>query len=151
MPEPIYGEIVNMSDKYTIDYSDRMAACVADLLLGEGSYCLKSADGSEQICPFFMFGNKIEDWWSDEKHPDLDSFITAEGIRIADALDTVLIGDREKFEWGLKCADDKEAFKCEWHDKYRTSFNDIGGRAKAYSEVLRKRDAEHSGIAKGGE
>lgn len=127
-------EISNPSDHYTMLAPSFEVAVLACLMLGHGHYGLDAGPGnaSEDSLPIFLFGG-FDEWWAghspEESLPDALTRLEAE---VAKALGTVLIGDRAEFEAsGLSWGD--------WHDRKRTSMNNIGQRARTMSEKMLER------------
>jgi hypothetical protein len=81
-------EISNLSDKATIDCSDRVAACLAVVVLSGGAYGIIDDDGNNGM-PIFLFGGHDE-WFQKEFGNTFKETLKEVGNnRIADALDTV--------------------------------------------------------------
>lgn len=105
-------ELINPSDAIYFDGDFElpvMGAAVA--LLGEGKYGLKD-DQDRLIVPMWLFGGS-EEWFAD-LGTTLDNELTNKKLEIATFLETL----RYKSE--------------------RSSMNNIGARAKAIAEALRK-------------
>jgi hypothetical protein len=141
-------EIVNPSDPYTLKTDNFGAACVACLALGGTTYCVKQIDAAPGEAPkemplFLLAQDSVDPWFHREFGMGIDAFFEANRPAVADALESVLIGsrrDREEYERALAMIDDPEKRKVwcdEWHDKRRTSMNDIGARAASYAKNLR--------------
>ena len=124
--------ISNPSDHYTIVGDFEAVAC-ATLLLGQGGYGLQPLSGDHSGLPIFLFGGF--DAWAKEQWPTegFGDVLTRRRTDIADALDTVLIGDRALFE---KSGMTWEA----WQDHHRSSLNDIGTRARKMAQHMRNGD-----------
>lgn len=136
-------EIVNPSDPYTIDGTDRLAACVATLFLGSGGYGLRDADG-ELIMPILVFGG-FEEWLRQQAITDFDAWMTEHIGAVIHALDSVQIGsaqDRRRMQavWAA-ISDPAERAKAQaaWHDERRSSMNNIGVVARDLAALLRAR------------
>lgn len=139
-------EIINPSDMYTIK-GDLKTVALATTILGRGKYGLHTQDGKEAM-PIFMFGG-AEEWFVEQFGQTLqEASDTTNDSHLANAFDTVLIGnfsDRAAYELGLELIEGeekRERWRFEWHDKRRTSMNDIGSRAYNYAKLLRKRIRE---------
>lgn len=135
-------EIINPSDKYTIK-GDLKTVALATVMLGQGVYGLHN-DKDEQVMPIFIFGGSDE-WFTEQFGQSLQEVSdTADDILLANVFDSVLIGDfadRAAYELGLELIEGeekREQWWCEWHDKRRSSMNDIGGRAHNYAKKLRE-------------
>ena len=139
-------EIINPSDKYTIEAADLKIAAVASVLLGRGQYGLEPLeDGGERV-PIFLFGGSDE-WFTKHFHADLqttlDDIMTHRADELADCFDSCLIGgldDRKDYDAAIARidADARSGFRTERHDRRRSSMNDIGGRAYAMAQALRE-------------
>lgn len=129
-------EIINPSDKYTLEAESHEIACIACVFLGRGQYSLEPQDGSDLGCPFFMFGNDPDQWWKETFGRTLSEALDGcDKAELAKCLESVLLGsyeDREVYDAAIAAIDDAEkaeAFRRKWHDK-RSSMNDIGGNAR---------------------
>lgn len=117
-------EIVNPSDKYTMEAVDLEVAAVAVSLLGDGAYPLTGLGEDEgQDVPPFLFGGHDE-WFAQKFGMNFEEtgrhVIEHRHSELADALDSVTIEGR------------------------RSSLNDIGGRAKNLSIAVRRKFDSHS-------
>lgn len=112
----LHFEIVNPSDPYTFKAPSLEIAAIVVTLLGGGMYSGKSLDTPPGVdVPFFMFGS-ADAWFQERFGCTLDESIErTDKLALADCLDTVTLGRKE-----------------------RSSMNNIGGRAKAYSKALRE-------------
>lgn len=141
--------IINPSDAYTLESNDRVAACLAALLLGHGKYALDS-NGDNFHFPLFLFSSEddIREWFRKELAVE-DCFAEIEKrlVPIAEALESVLLCDtnqRADFFEALSLIDDpkkREQWRESWHDRRRSSMNDIGRRAWRIAENLRNKAA----------
>lgn len=136
-------EITNPNDPYTIRGADKAALCVAILILGEGKYGLADEQG-ETLMPILAFGGDPINWLLENMDIlNLESYLDKNGGLLADCLDSVIIGsfeERREIEKKLttaKCEEDREQILREWHDKRRTSMNDIGDTARKVTEIFR--------------
>jgi hypothetical protein len=145
------AEIINPSDAYTIE-GEWPVICTATLLLGEGHYPLQEVGGDREM-PIFLFGGKeaADEWMQSEFGKTVAEMLDETKDRLPDALDSVLIGsasDRAIFNDAMsKIGDEakRKEFADAWHDRKRTSMNDIGARAKSLAQRIRKsRDAKKS-------
>ncbi len=140
-------QIINPSDSYTIDCPDLEIATVACCMLGGGQYGFEPLDDGAVAVPMFLFGG-VQDFC--EKHfkqafDDVRARVTTHRVAaLADALDSVLIGKdaykraQKLAEWAALPPEQMRALRAVYHDKRRTSMNDIGGRAYEMAERLRK-------------
>lgn len=136
-------EIINMSDEYTIESEEWDVACMAGLIIGKGNYGLQEIDGEREM-PMFLFGG-LEEWVEAEFGKPLEEFMTSiDKIKIATCLNSILIGDRGDYMQGLgdKTGDEASAYWEEWHDRKRSSLNDIGAYARAYATKLHEMEME---------
>jgi superfamily I DNA/RNA helicase len=137
----IYGEIINPSDPYTIEISDWQAACVAVALLSRGMYGLTALDDSDRRMPPLMLGGGKK-FFAEIGIDDLKAWLRVpeNNLRMAAALDTVVIGDRDLYDSLTegKAPEELKAFNAIWHDKIRSSLNNIGGSAEAFAAQLRE-------------
>lgn len=86
-------ELVNPSDKYTLESADPAAAVAACLYLGNGAYGLEDEFG-ETVCPLFLFGKAEEELqvWSEERF----GLTVADLLELADDLDCPGCGRNEE-------------------------------------------------------
>ncbi len=139
MTDPTYGEIINPSDAYTICVDDRKAACIAVFSLGLGQYSIQGPDGTD-VLPMFFFGG-FREWFLETFDDDADQYVEDNRGAVAAALESVCIGNRRERDLiAMHVPEEgKAAFFEDWHDKHRSSMNDIGGRAAAMAAALRKK------------
>lgn len=105
-------EISNPSDYATIDCTDKIAASIAIVIMGQGHYGIIDDEGDEGM-PIFLFGGHDE-WFKGKFGKSFEEAIETTGIsRIADALDTIQL------------------------DGKRTSMNDFTARAHRLAKELR--------------
>ncbi|MDM1021638.1 hypothetical protein QSV37_15195 [Acinetobacter sp. VNK23] len=134
-------EIINPSDKCTLEAFDHEVASVACCLIGSGQYALKGLDTDLEV-PLFLFGGHDE-WFTEKfgrtfeesidfcKNNKLDALITC--------LNSTLIGgaeSRASFNKGMDLIDDpvkKEEWRKHWLDQRRTSLNNICASAWSYA------------------
>ena len=139
-------EIVNPSDAYTMESDDKAVACAASLLLcskfGLRLIAPVGTVNEHFSMPPFIFGGWRE-WFLEQFRVDIEQFIEANLARIADALDSVLIGDakdRTDFYRALELIDDpakKQKWREEYLDRRRSSMNNIGGSAMRWAAGIR--------------
>lgn len=134
-------DIINMSDKYSIDCPDLEIAFAACAILGEGQYAFEPIGEGEAV-PMFLFGGSYA-WCQKHFHvspAEVFKCVLADRKEtFAAALDSIVVGDRDEFlrvTAGLTGPSFTEARKA-WHNKHRTSMNDIGGRAYLIAANLR--------------
>lgn len=144
-------EIINPSDPYTMRCDDVAVVAASLLFLGRGQYAAepyfplaKASAISTVDVPMFAVGIDVKQWFSDRYDiDDLDAWIRENRLRIADALDTVLIGmpeERDALDETLAemTEEQRAAFLDRRHDKMRSSLNDIGMNASIIAEKLRE-------------
>lgn len=136
-------EVINPSDKYTIETDSWDVACLACLILGKGQYALEEI-GGKYYMPFFIMGG-LEEWIEDEFDVDLMQFMKntkKKQAEIIDCLNSIVIGDRDAYTRGLESLSGEDAaqnaFKTAWRDSHRSSLNDIGTYAKNYAAKMRE-------------
>ena len=145
MSDKAIYEIVNPSDAYTLECERFDVACAACLLIGEGKYALNEIGGEGREMPFMMFDPDLK-WWKTTFNNDVADFVKTNRPAIAACLDTVMIGDagiRELYNTALELIVDevkKKEYRDRWHEKQRSSTNDIGAYAWKIAERLRENE-----------
>lgn len=126
---------------------ERNACIVAGLLLGEGAYTLSDIETGEDVLPIMLVSTPeaLDEWLREHlgiPGEGLGQYIGEHRIAVADALASVVIGRRDVYEAALARIPEAEhgRFGEEWHDKHRSSLNDIGTRAQALAENLRAKE-----------
>jgi hypothetical protein len=143
---PIF-EIINPSDPYTL-VGSKEAAIVAVTFLGGGKYGLGGEDGNEMPFLMFMSEDEVDTYFKKVLGMPLLDWVDNNRTELIECFDSVLIGgkgERQTFEKGLELIDDeskKKAWREEWHDRKRSSMNDIGGRAQDYALQMRQKMAQ---------
>ena len=144
---PVY-EIINPSDKCTLEAPGDAVAAVAVLLLGQGAFGVERCDGDTMrpILPFFRFASNaevaLEAWARDELGTPLDDNISAHKSLLAAALESVLYGsaeDRRVYHRALDLIDDptkRQQWRDEWEDSRRSSMNKICGAAWSMARAM---------------
>jgi len=134
-------EIINPSDPYTMETEDWEAACIATVLLGSGQYALHEV-GGERSMPIFIFGG-ADEWFKEQFGCTFEeSLHRVDNPRVGAVLDTVLTckaTERQDFKDAIALIDDpakREQYREKWHDRRRSSMNDIGERAWSYAKRL---------------
>ena len=153
-------EIINPSDAYTIEAASLDVAFVACVFLGRGLYSFQpidvgeDADGEPEVTkvaaeeiPLFLFGG-TEEWCKQHLNESFESVVDRvtkdKATELAACFESCLIGkatDRDTYLAGLKLIEDphnREEWRRRWHDKRRSSMNDIGGRAYLMAKRLRE-------------
>lgn len=141
-----YYELINPSDKYTLRAPDAKTAILAAVILGEGRYGLTD-ENDEEVLPIFFIGG-LDEWITDQFGCGLNSlFGDADKSALADCFDSFAIcglGDRRLWDMAVEAMDDsvkRQAWLDKWHDRKRSSMNDIGARARQWATNLRLRYA----------
>lgn len=130
-------ELINQSDYYTLECGDLEAAALACLLLGEGDYGLKPLTGEGDGMPLFTHGGH-DKWFTEHFGRTVEESLNhVPYAQLADALESVVIGDRKKYLSGLAAARDPAEFAIGWNDLKRSSLNNIGAKAKKLAAALR--------------
>lgn len=140
-------EIINPSDHYTLESDSHEAACLACCLLGHGRYALRGVD-TELECPLFIFGGHDE-WFKGTFGADFEACLERNKPAIADAMESVVIGNRTDYLEALRLIDDPDKRKewiASWNERHRSSMNNIGGRAVQYAEAIREQLAEAQAV-----
>lgn len=134
-------ELINPSDKYTFRTDDFEALAFGILMLSEGSYSVQELDvDNPRSSPILIFGGDPNEWWQETFGHKVEGFKPWHK-RVADALDTIVIGDRDDFEAALAAIPDEDAkakFTAKWNDRKRSSMNDIGHAVRSWVTKLRK-------------
>lgn len=135
--------ICNPSDDYTMVAELDVVAAAAGLLLGGGQFPIEREPDDEHVLPFMAFMPNAEEWWEKRYGQTVDDSLKEHRAAIADCLDSVLIGDRATFDLAVShmSPEQVDAFRVEWHDKHRTSMNNIGDYARALAKALREPEA----------
>lgn len=137
-------EIINPSDPYTLETENFLAAAVGIALVGGGKLGL-DCENPKQRTPI-LFG--WDAWFQEQGIADLGKYLDDHAGEIADALDSVLIGnvrERELFKEALEAIADlkkKEAFRVKMQDQKRSSMNDIGTACWKTAETLRNKSGK---------
>ena len=128
-------EIINPSDQYTLECEEFLIGAVAVALLGKGHYGIEGSP--------VLFG--WDEFFKDNKIEVLSDYVDAHLPELVACLDSVLIGsqsDRLLVKDAIsKMSDEKSKteYLTMYHDKKRSSMNDIGQRAKELADALRER------------
>ncbi|KKM88914.1 hypothetical protein LCGC14_1253980 [marine sediment metagenome] len=131
-------EIINPSDPYTMECENFVVGAVAVCLLGGGKLGLDSEDGEHSTPVLFGW----DDWFKEQGISDLPSFLKQNKPAIADALDSVRIGDTkdrlaEVAATKYMTPEDAEKYRAKIHNNRRSSMNDIGSRAWQMAKALK--------------
>jgi hypothetical protein len=140
-------ELINPSDKYTLQAHDFTTAAATCLILGEGRYGLdpqtdEDGNAEQPRCPLFLFGG-ADDFIAEHFGGDLGAWLGGHRLAVADCLDSLLLGGfgrRADYDAATKAIDDPvklAAFRESWQGK-RSSMNDIGSWAHDYAQRMRE-------------
>jgi hypothetical protein len=139
-------EIINPSDPYTLECDDFKIAAAGVFLLGRGKLGLSTEENHDLHMPPFIFATEeqVVEWFKGIGIEQIGPFLDENRTKVADALDTVLIGserNRRTFEKVLACITDpieRQKARDTYHDEKRSSLNDIGAAAWNLARSLRK-------------
>ena len=135
-------ELINPSDAYTF-YADSIEVAGVAVALLSTQFGAKPADGEGESTPI-LFG---WDKWFEERLID-SSWIDVHRLEIADALDSVLIGDAceradiEVLLEGLPM-EKRETWRAERQDRRRSSMSRIGETAYENAKRLRRKPRDN--------
>ena len=135
--------IIHQSDEITVSGDDYESLALAVMLLGEG-YGAKEIGGSRKV-PMFFFGEH-DKWMRDTFGRNVsDSFDAVDRSLIASVLKSAVVGgeiSRVGYEKVASKLDglELEQWHNEYHDRERSSMNDICHRAWALGEALSNTD-----------
>jgi hypothetical protein len=133
-------EISNPSDPITIEYDDEKVAIAAILYLGRGKLGLTDEEGRDVLPVFLLAGDDYIEQWMKEKGI-VDDFVTENKAKIADCLDTAVVGgimDRKGIIAAISKEEDYRGAIERWNDVQRTSLNDIAGAAFEMADAIRR-------------
>jgi hypothetical protein len=129
-------EIINPSDEATFEAPDERIAVLATVLLGEGRYGVRGADG-DVVMPPILFG------WPDGAKfggvglGDVNDAVDSNLIAIAEALESIaLVSLRDRRALLASGAD-----LSRWNEEKRTSLNDFAKYARNLASRLREKEA----------
>lgn len=135
--------ISNPSDPVTLKSDDHLLVALATCILGRGKYAAEEIGGERKV-PFFLFGGS-DDWFKDTFNQSFEeAFTAADQEKLADVLDTAALGSPSQREGYDKILDrldtpeERNQWRAEYHDKERTSLNNICSYAWAYAEAIRQ-------------
>lgn len=129
-------KLINPSDAYTLKTDNFAAAAFGVAIVFGGQYGLKCETNQTPV----LFG--WDQWIKD--NCEGDDYFQHNADAICDALDSILIGDEnDRIQYESKIANmtesEKEAYHSEYHDKNRSSMNDIGQRCKTLAKQIREK------------
>ena len=123
-------EIINPSDPYTMTAPDLEVAAVAVIFLGNGKYPLEGLDDAAgQGVPAFLFGGHDE--W----------FASKFGMSFQDTAEHVLWHRNEELATTLDSVTLRRT--------KASSLNDIGGRARALAQAVRRKVSSNAEVTGG--
>jgi hypothetical protein len=136
-------EIINPSDKATMVADDDRDAVAACLFLSEGLYGLEEVGTGRQVLPILRFlpdhaeGILMEIFGG--IGGNMAPYVDRNRLAIADALDSVMLGDRAAFDETMARLPEGEraAYRASVKEERRSSMNDIAGRAWKIAAKLR--------------
>ncbi len=127
-------EINNPSDFATLKADDAKVGQAACLVLGQGKYGLTRVSTGETVLPVLLFGEFPGEL-------GLRDFVNAHKTEIVACLRSVLLGhDRQTLEEAMALVTPEQAKQLltSYHDRHRTSLNDICARAWKIAEAFDK-------------
>jgi dienelactone hydrolase len=121
-------EIINPSDKCTIEADDPLVASVAILCVFNGSYSLHDKDNN-QVLPLFLFGS-ADEWLKEQGINDLNQYFKDNKDALIYTLESILYGgfeDRAFYNETVKLMDKEKIaeYRQMWNDNRRTSATNI--------------------------
>ncbi len=134
-------EVINPSDQITLSGENYEAVALAVMLMGEGKYGAREIGGDCDVPPFLFGGH--DEWMSDKFGRSVsDSLGAIDRSLIASVLESAVIGNETSRIGYEKVASkldgvELEQWRDEYHDRERSSMNDICGRAWAMAKNLR--------------
>jgi len=140
-------KIINPSDPYTMEAESKEVAAAAIMLIGRGQLGVESEDG-EDVLSLLAFAPSIDvnAWFTSTYGRSFSSILDGAPQQVAAALESVVIAsfnERKAYADALELIDDtkkKLEFRDRWHDRMRSSMNDIGACAWSVAKRLRERD-----------
>ena len=132
-------EIINPSDKITLEADALDVARAACLALGKGHYGLTEAAGP-RVLPIFLLGGY--DDWARENNFDLGAVLAENGPEVAAALESCAVISAGQRAALVAATNGDPAALGRWNEQRRSSMNDICGCAKQLAAALRARASE---------
>lgn len=132
-------EVVNPSDLVTFEADDELTAHLAVLLVGNGAYGTRTAEG-KVVGGIYLFGFDAAAWLAEfaPDHASLDALILARSEAIERAFRTFAVASFSDRKAAPEVFADPERL-ARWNRAKRTSMNEIVARALQYAEALRVR------------
>ncbi|ANP79293.1 hypothetical protein A134_23045 [Vibrio crassostreae 9CS106] len=150
MSNSFIWDVINPSDPVTIKGNDHLTVAVAVCLLGKGHYGAEAIPRGESSLsvPLFLFGN-IDDWFVDNFDKTFEECLeSADMVEVSKVLDSAAIGNcsirigYDKIMARLVSKEERDSWREEFHDKERSSTNNICGRAWSLAELLRTKEEQ---------
>ena len=138
-------DLSNPSDPITFYGEDLEIVALAVVMVGDGQYGADTIPESEKCVPIFLFGGCREWWLKNFNKEPQESLEKADKCAIAEILDSFLVGsnsNRAGYELvisKLNNDEDKLKWRDEYHDKTRSSMNDICSHAWKTAAKLREK------------
>lgn len=134
-------EIINPSDKYTIECNDMALLTASIFALGEGKYGTASNDTDFEV-PITIFGQNGVEFFREKFGIEFGDYVLENKRKIGECLGTIVLGsydDRAVYLSSLekiKDENEKRDFIAKWYNEHQTSENQIGQRALQISQIL---------------
>ena len=128
-------ELVNPSDFCTLE-GPRVSCGIAALLLGTGQCPLVSTSTGDTVVPLLRLWAEDEQvaWIEDFCGGPINQYIREHASDVADALRSLVYGDRHGWEVAVAVRTDREAFRLAWNEQRRSSLNNMSERSHAIAE-----------------
>lgn len=141
-------EIINPSDKVTIEADSATVAGVAGIYLGQGQIGLENEQG-ETTLPIMAFSGEeaLNGWLKQVGIEDLKSWVIEHKDEVAVCLESVVYGsfaERREFLATVEGKDEVEYMKAlyDWNDKQRSSLNDYHKACFSLAKAVRELESE---------
>jgi hypothetical protein len=137
-----YYTLINPSDGYTLKAEEDKIAIVAAALVGNGAYALDDELGNDVLPIFFRGG--VDEYIANRFGETTSRIINDNLLAVADCLESFAIcgiKQRKLYDAALDLMSEEARAQWRelWHDRNRTSLNNIGSRAWAYAQKARDR------------
>lgn len=147
MNRPGCWDLINPSDAITFLADDHAVALVLVVLLGRGKYGAKEMCEAGREVPLMLFGPPT-DWIlttfaGRDIEQVIDDVIDARKTPLAEAAESMLVGDRAQYETAMSelPEHEREEFTRLWNENHTTSLNNIVKAAGAIALALRQKGA----------
>ena len=141
---PMLFEIINPSDKMTMEADDTTVAGVAALYLGEGKIGLENEQG-ETVFPLLFLGGQdaLDEWKSQVGIDDLSVWTFEHKDEIACCLESIVYGGFGDRRAVMELVEGKEHHEilqamAKWNDRQRSSINDFSSYAFKLAKRVRE-------------